>query len=64
MDMKTFEESGNSKGGLGKQEDQQKLVNIDTRSWQFFNAHKYVLLWSAFMGLAGINWGLDVMVIL
>lgn len=30
--------------------------------WQMLRVYKTAILWSAFMGLAGINWGLDVLV--
>jgi hypothetical protein len=32
------------------------------KKWQILKRHQAVIYWSIFMGLAGINWGLDVMV--
>ena len=41
--------------------DDQVQTNIMS-GWKTLQVYKAALLWSGFMGLAGINWGMDVMV--
>ena len=31
-------------------------------TWQMVSQYRAAVLWSAFVGLAGINWGMDVLV--
>lgn len=39
-----------------KQEEQPKST------WQLVSQYRYAILWSTFIGLAGINWGMDTLV--
>jgi len=45
-----------------KDQDVEAVAPSGPSGWQILRVYKAALLWSAFMGLAGINWGLDVMV--
>lgn len=51
------------KGGPeAKNEDHDQQSPQKLSGWRTLRVYKTAILWSAFMGLAGINWGLDVLV--
>lgn len=37
-------------------------VEEQTSTWQMVLRYRGAIIWSAFIGLAGINWGMDVLV--
>jgi hypothetical protein len=51
--------------GARETEGGSEIFSIDDAkksTWQLVLQYKAAVLWSAFIGLAGINWGMDVLV--
>lgn len=55
--MKEILESTSSGSEASSSANAEKLT-----TWQMVLRHRGAILWSAFVGLAGINWGMDVLV--
>jgi hypothetical protein len=51
-----------SPSGAGLRSEVSSVKSIERSTWQTLVKYKGAILWSAFVGLAGINWGMDVLV--
>ena len=38
------------------------VLDEKSTKWQMISQYRAAVLWSAFVGLAGVNWGMDVLV--
>lgn len=60
--MDKIDRSAEGEKGLKDGNNEQVETLSGLSSWRTLRVYRAAILWSAFMGLAGINWGLDVMV--
>ena len=48
--------------GSGLRSEAASVKSVEASTWQTLVKYRGAVLWSAFIGLAGVNWGMDVLV--